>query len=482
MTSAQDIGTSFMNAKVGLGMLYASDREPVYKFEDADTRRSDFNCLPLEARDEAGSKDVVKVAIITGESPHETLLSTNRFCVEPYTRGMKMRGASEQDMLDKFENFLSDNALDEYRDAKDRHTTSGEDPVEGTWHNTIIDWLANMCRNDAIRDTFLSDLESGTKYYKRANMTTSAYVTLFKVGMRLCREQAGKRDWPKLTTFVIYLWKGLPRKWRADFKYDNPAGADKTVTVRDLVEYMEHKEDHERFELRYDDWREAKKPRQGKKKSNPQRHEDSGRDSRHYERRTGRPDKRRKVRDDRPHRTGKGRNTRGGRQENDRRRSFRDDRWEEPRKDHRRESGSRRDDHLRSKRGEKPRRYTPGRGSDRKPPRREDAFVGEEESPPASPSDKASLKASESEAEKSVSTAASSSDSGDAYMGDAVENDQVKGLDDSFKALKMHIDNDPELDLDKFLELDAQAEASRLEAKEAAKATAKADNETEKAN
>ena len=481
-----------MGTQVPLATLYSSDRESVFDFRDVNVIRGNFTFLPLESRDgESGAKDIVKVAIITGESPDETLYSVARLNIDPFVRGMTMRGATEQEMLLKFENFVADSALDDFIDARDRLAPSIDDELpEGTWNNVLVDWIATMLRNDGIRDTFISDLESCAKYYKRTNMSVSTYVTLFKAGMRLCREQAGKRDWPKLVTFVIYLWKGLPREWRADFKHDNPAGSGKSVCVRDMLEYMEQKEARERIGSRYDDRREAKLPRQGRKKpSKPQRYEDSERDSRYQDRRGGRPDKRRKVRDDRPIRSGKGRGSRSGRHENDRRRSFRNERWEEPRKDRRREDDRRRDsdrhreDRSSSKRGEKAKRYSQGRGNDRKPPRREDAFVGEEESPPPSPSDKGSLKAEETEAEASVSSGASNSDSADAYMGDAVAaKDQVKGLDDSFKQLAMTVDSDPELDLDKFFELDAQEEASRLEAKEAAKANAKADKETAKAN
>ena len=267
------ITAGFTTHEVDTTALYANEFKPPFKLMALDEHRfPSRSFLPLEAQfEDQRGKDVTRVLVLKGNDEDEDLQVMIKFTLEPYEDAMTARGGTEKQMVQGLHRFLRDHAADEWHltldeaDLESLEDDKGEYPT-GTYSNMTVEWLGKMCQNPALRDSYISWLESG-QAKKGAHLTANQYHVLFKVGMRIMKRTGGTKKWPSVTEFIVWFYRGFPVTFKAKFRAVHPSGT--KVTVRQIMSYMQNLEDAEKTsKRRYDGQgieRRAKYPPHAKK-------------------------------------------------------------------------------------------------------------------------------------------------------------------------------------------------------------------------
>ena len=273
------ITADFMNTEVDTATMYANEYPAPIELKVLEDNFPSRRFLPLEAVNDK-SRDVTRVLVLTGSDPAETLQCMVKLSLEPYEDAMSARGGTEKQMVQGLHCFVGDHAVNKWHLVLDEANLSklendaGEYP-KGTYNNLTVEWIAKMCQNPALQDSYISWLEAG-KAKKGADISANLYLVLFKVGMRIMKRTGGTKKWPSVTEFIVWFYRGFPVTYKDQFRAVHPSGT--KVTVRTIMSYMNNLESAEKSAKRRYDGREVA-PRTHPPKSKKARR--SGRGPRH---------------------------------------------------------------------------------------------------------------------------------------------------------------------------------------------------------
>ena len=204
-----EITAGFTHTEVDTALLYRLYTEfpPPFELNVLDDRFPSQRYLPLEVRSNAGKgKSVMRILVLTGSDPDEDLQTIVKLTLEPYKYVMSARGGTEKQMVQGFHRYVRGLAAEEWHLVLDEanlnslENDAGEYP-KGTYNDMTVKWLARMCQNQALRDSYISWLEATAK--KGVNVSANLYSVLFKVGMRIMTRTGSTKKWPSVTEFIV---------------------------------------------------------------------------------------------------------------------------------------------------------------------------------------------------------------------------------------------------------------------------------------